>query len=151
MLKREVSKKLSIRTEYHDFPSKNFLLRLPKDFRCGKLRCIRKVRLSKKFMPKRVISLFSVDFFFFTYTAYKVRYGIPLCFRIFETSKTLLLRGGHRDFPLVIFRLPVLKNFVGNPFNLTEIFGYRNFLCMRMENHVFLPKFLCLTIPKNAW
>ena len=63
MLKREVSKKLSIRTEYHDFPSKNFLLRVPKDFRCGKLRCIGKVRLSKKFMPKRVISLFSVDFF----------------------------------------------------------------------------------------
>ena len=61
--KREVSKKLSIRTEYHDFPSKNFLLRVPKDFRCGKLRCIGKVRLSKKFMPKRVISLFSVDFF----------------------------------------------------------------------------------------
>ena len=56
-------KNLCKRTEYHDLQSKIFCLRVPKDFRCGKLRCIRKVRLSKKFMPKRVISLFSVDFF----------------------------------------------------------------------------------------
>ena len=60
-----------------------------------------------------------------------------------------MLSRGRRDFPLVLFGLPVLENFVGNPFNLTENFGYRNFLCMRTENHVFLPKFLCLTIPKK--
>ena len=65
------------------------------------------------------------------------------------TSETFMLRGGHRDFPLVLFGLPVLENSVGNPFNLTENFEYRNFLCMRTENHVFLPKFLCLTIPKK--
>ena len=62
-----------------------------------------------------------------------------------------MLRGGNRDFPLVPFGLPVLENFVGNPFvgNLTENFGYRNVLCMRTENHVFLPNLLCLTIPKK--
>ena len=33
------------------------------NFRWGTLRYIRKVQLSKNFMPKRVISLFSVEFF----------------------------------------------------------------------------------------
>ena len=39
----------------------NFLSQSAGNFRWGTLRYIRKVRLSKKFMPKRVISLFSVD------------------------------------------------------------------------------------------
>ena len=73
------------RTEYHDFPLKNFCLGAEK-FRCGTIRYIRKVRLSKNFMTKRLISLFSVEFFF-TYTDSKVRWRNPLCFRIFGTSK----------------------------------------------------------------
>ena len=61
---------------------------------------MRKVRLSKNFMPMRLISLFSVEFFF-NYTAYKIRWGTPLCFRIFRTSETFMPSRGHRDFPLV--------------------------------------------------
>ena len=38
-----------------------FLSQSAGNFRWGTLRYIRRVRLSKKFMPKRVISLFSVD------------------------------------------------------------------------------------------
>ena len=38
---------------------------------------------------------------------------------------------------------------MGNPFSLTKFFGYRNFLCTRTENQIFLPNILCLTIPKK--
>ena len=99
-------------------------------------------------MTKRLITLFSVEFFF-TYTASKVRWRTPLCFKIFGTSKIFMLSRGQRNFPSVFFGLPVLKNLVGNPFSHTQYFGYRNFLCMRTENQVFLPNVLCLTIPKE--
>ena len=128
----------------------SFLAQSAEAFLCRTLRYIRKVRLSKNFMPKRVISLFPVEFFF-TYTAHKVRWGNPLCFRIFRTSKTSMLSRGHRNFPLVFFGLPVLKHFVGNTFNFTENFGYRNFLCMRTENHVLRSKFFASPYAKRFW
>ena len=56
---------------------------------------------------------------------------------------------GASRFSVGFFGLPVLKIFVGNHFNLTGNFGYRNFLYMRTEKLVFPPKFLCLTIPKK--
>ena len=56
---------------------------------------------------------------------------------------------GASRFSIGFFGLPVLKIFVGNHFNLTGNFGYRNFLCMRTEKLVSPPKFLCLTIPKK--
>ena len=62
-----------------------------------------------------------------------------------------MLSRGHRDFPFVFFGLPVLKLFVGNTFNLTENFGYRNFLCMRTENHVLQSKFFVSEYKKNSW
>ena len=145
--KCEVSKRFMNKNGISRFSVGNFLAQSAKRFRCGTLRYMRKVRLSINIMPLRLISLFSVDFFF-TYTAYKICWGAPLCFRIFRASKTFMLSRGHRDFPLVFSGLPVLKIFVGNPFNLTGNFGHRNFLCMRTGYHVFLLKFLCLTIPK---
>ena len=60
-----------------------------------------------------------------------------------------MLSSGVSRFSFDFFGLTVLKNFVINAFNLPEILGYRNFLCMRTENHVFLQKFLCLTKPKK--
>ena len=62
-----------------------------------------------------------------------------------------MLSRGHRDFPFVFFGLPVLKLFVGNTFNLTENFGYRNFLCMRTENHVLQSKFFVSEYEKKSW
>ena len=98
-------------------------------------------------MTMRLISLFSVEFFSRILPINFV--GEPLC-----VSEPL----GHRKLlcsvrGVAVFRwffgLPVLKIFVGNHFNLTGNFGYRNFLCMRTEKLVFPPKFLCLTIPKK--
>ena len=148
MLKCEVSKKIINKNGISRFSVEIFLAQSAERFRCGKLRYIRKVRVSKNFMPERVISRFSGDFF---------SHILPIKF-IWESlfvSESL----GHRrllcsewDIAILrcfVFGLPVLKIFVGNPFNLTENFGYRNFLCMKTENHVFLPNRLCLTIPKK--
>ena len=55
-----------------------------------------------------------------------------------------MLRGGHRDFPLVLFGLSVLENFVGNPFNLPETFGFRN-MHENGKSRSSVEKF-CLTI-----
>ena len=62
----------------------------------------------------------------------------------------MLSRGVSR-FSFDFFDLTVLKNFVGNAFNLPEIFGYRNFLCMRTENHVLQSKIFVSQYAKNSW
>ena len=45
-----------------------------------------------------------------------------------------MLSSGVSRFHFDFFGLTVLKNFVRNPFKLPEIFGYRNFLCMRRKS-----------------
>ena len=128
-------------------PVENFFAHSAERFRCGKLWYIRKVRLSKNFMLKRVISFFSVDFFS---CILPVKFVTESLF-VSESLRHRWLYAQRRAlrFSVGFFGLPLLKNFVGNPFNLWESFGYRNFQCMKTENHVFLPKFLCLTIPKK--
>ena len=101
-------------------------------------------------MPRMVISLFSVEFFF-TYTSYKSRQGIPLCFRIVGISKTFVLSSGVSRFSIDFFDLTVLKNFVRNPFKLPEKFGYRIFLCMRTENDDRHWKILVSQYGKISW
>ena len=131
------------------FSVENFLAQSAKKFRCGTLRYIRKVRLSKTFMPKRVISLFSVEFF--SRILPKKLGRNPLCFRIFGTSKTFMLSSGVSRFSFDFFGLTVLKKFVRNPFERPEIFGHRIFLCMRTENHVLHSKFFVSQYAKNYW
>ena len=120
--KCEVTKKIFNENGISRFSDDTFWAQSADKFRCGTLRYIRKVRLSKNFMPKRVISIFSVEFF--SYTANKARSGIPLCFRIFGTSKTFMLSSGVSRFSFDFFGLTILKNFVRNPFERSEIFGY---------------------------
>ena len=50
------------RTDYHDIQSKIFCLRVPKNFVGEQFGISEKFGLSKNFMPKRVISFFSVEF-----------------------------------------------------------------------------------------
>ena len=61
--KCEVTKKILNENGISRFSVEIFLAQSAEKFRCGTLRYIRKVRLSRIFMPKRVISLFPVDFF----------------------------------------------------------------------------------------
>ena len=60
--KCQVSKKPMQKNGISRLSVENFQSQSAKKFRWGTLRYIRKVRLSKNFMPKRVISLFSVEF-----------------------------------------------------------------------------------------
>ena len=61
--KREVSKKIMNKNGMSRFSVENFLSEGAQRFRWGTLRYTRKVRLSKNFMPKRLISLFSVELY----------------------------------------------------------------------------------------
>ena len=62
-----------------------------------------------------------------------------------------MLSSGVSRFFFDFFGLTVLKNFVGNDFNLPEIFGYRNFACLRTENHVLQSKNFVSQFAKISW
>ena len=62
IFKREVTKKVMNKNGISQISVESFLSQSAEKFRWGTLRYIRKLRLSKNFMPKRVISLFSVEF-----------------------------------------------------------------------------------------
>ena len=130
------------------FSVENFLAQTAERFRCGTIRYIRKVQLSKNFMPKRVISLFSIKYMSCLLPIKFV--GEPLCVSESLGHRKLLSRG-YRDSPLIFYGLTVLKNFVGNASNLPELFGYRNFLCMRTENQILQSKIFVSEYAKMSW
>ena len=79
-----------------------FLSENAENFRWGTLRYIRKVRLSKNFMPKRVISLFSVEFMSRLLPIKLKLAGEPLCDPGFLGHRKLLCSVvGYRDSPLI--------------------------------------------------
>ena len=123
-------KTLCKRTEYHDFPSIFFCLG-PGKIRWGTLRYIRKVRLSKNFMPKRAISAFSA---FSRFIAFKFRWGTPLCFRIFGTSKTFCSVGGYRDSPLIFLASQYWKISWVTPSNFRKNSGIETFYAWERKN-----------------
>ena len=146
--KCQVSKKLMQKNRKSRLSVENFLSQSAKKFRWRTLRYIRKVRLSKNLMPKRVISLFSVELMS-RLLPIKLAEE-PFCDPGFLGHRKLLCSvGGYRDSPLIFFGLTVLKNFVGNAFERPEIFGYRIFLCMRTENHVLQSNFFVSQYQKN--
>ena len=62
-----------------------------------------------------------------------------------------MLSSGVSRFSFDFFGLTVLKNFVGNDFNLPEIFGYRNFPCLRTENPGLQSKNFVSQFAKKSW
>ena len=62
-----------------------------------------------------------------------------------------MLSSGVSRFSFDFFGLKVLENFVRNPFERSEIFGYRIFLCKRTENNVLHSKFFVSQYAKNSW
>ena len=161
------------------FSVENFSAQSAERFRCGPLRYIRKVRLSKKFMPKRVISLFSVDIMSRLLPIKFV--GETLCVSDSLGQRKLLSRG-YRDSPLVFLAsqywniswvIPsTLRNISGIEFfyawERKIMFFSRNFLShssrkllgttSNFQNtwdlgnfHAYhgFPSFFCLSVPKN--
>ena len=145
--KFEVSKKFMRKNRIPRLSVENFLSQSAGNFRWGTLRYIRKVRLSKNFMTNRLKTLFSVEFFSRIPPLNFV--GEPLCVSESLGHRKLFCSVGAAHFSVGFSGQPILKNLVGNPFSRTQYFGYRNFLCKRTENQVFLPNILCLTIPKK--
>ena len=106
--KCQVSKKLMQKNGISRLSVENFLSQSAEKFRWGTLRYIRKVRLSKNFMPKRVISLFSVEFMS-RLLPIKLA-GEPLCDPGFLGHRKLLCSvGGLSRFSVDFFGLTVLK------------------------------------------
>ena len=98
--KCEVSKKILNKNGISRFSFENFLSQSAKKIRWGTLRYIRKVRLSKNFMPKTVISLFSVEFMSRLLPIKLARE--PLCDPGFLGHRKLLCSiGWYRDSPLI--------------------------------------------------
>ena len=96
------------------------------------------------------VSRFSLEKFL-SHSAEKFRRGTCLCFRKSLVPKNVRnKRGGvYHDFPLKLFCLTVPKNFVGEPFGVSENFWYRKILCFRGLCHDFPSKIFCLKVPKN--
>ena len=121
-----------------------------KKFRCGTLRCLRKFWLSKNFMHKKGISLFSLEFFCLTVPKNFV--GEPFCVskNFWYGKKLWLKRGGYHDFPSNIC-LTVPKKFVGEPFGVSEKLGYRKTLCIKGGEGITILrwKILDLILPKK--
>ena len=100
IFKCQVSKNLMQKNGTSPLLVESFLSQSAEKFRWGTLRYIRKVRLSKNFMPKRVISFFSVEFM--SRLLHIKLAGEPLCDPGFLGHRKLLCSvGGYRDSPLI--------------------------------------------------
>ena len=88
------------------------------------------------------VSRFSVEKFL-SHSPEKIRRGTFLCLRKSLISKNVGDKrgGGYHDFPSKLFCLTVPKNFLGEPFGVSENYWYRKFLCFRGLCHDFLSIF----------
>ena len=91
-----------------------------------------KASVSKNFVPKREISRFSKENFL-SHSTNKLCNGTLLPFtNILVARKIMNKRGGWcNDFPSKLFFLTVPKDFVGELFRVSEVFGYRRLLPRR--------------------
>ena len=97
--KCEVSIKILNKNGLSRFSVEHFSAQSAERFRCGTIRYSRKGRLSKNFMPKRVISLFSVEFI--SRLLLVKLAGEPLCDPGFLGRRKLSCSVGvYRDSPL---------------------------------------------------
>ena len=101
---------------------------------------------------KEEVSRVSVEIFLF-HSAEKFCWGTLQCFRKYWVSKNFRHKRGEGvlrfSVEKILFHRTETKNFVGEPFGVSENFGYRKFLCIRRRYHYFPLKIFCLTAPKN--
>ena len=102
---------------------KFFCLTVPKKF-VGEPFCVSKKFWYVKFscIGGRGASRFCRNFL--SHSAEKHRGGTILCFRKFGVWENFMHERGYRDFLLKFFSLTVPKNFVGEPFCVSENFWY---------------------------
>ena len=112
------------------FPVGNFLSHTAEMHREGTLLCFRKFRASKNFMHIKGVSRFAVDNFQ-SHSPEKLRGGTLLSFRKILVWKRFWIRGWYHVFPSETFSLTVPKNFVREPFGVSENLKCRKILCIR--------------------
>ena len=142
-------KNLWIRTEYHDFPSEIFWLRVP-NISLWNTSVYEKSSVIQKFHAYEVDITF-LRWIFFNYTAYKIRWGTPLCFRIFRTSETFMPSRGHRDFPLVFLASQYWKISWVTLSTLREISGIETFYAWERKITFFCRNFFVSQYQKSSW
>ena len=86
----------------------------------------------------------------FTYTAYKVRWGTPLCFRIFGTSKTFMLSRGVSRFSVVSLALQYWQIAWVTPSTLRKNSGIENFHAKERNITIFRRIFFVSVSKKNV-
>ena len=90
--------------------------------------------MEKFYASKGYVTIFRRKFFVSKYRNISSRNHSMLCFRkILVVRKFMDKRGGggNQDFPSKIFCLTAPKNFIGEPFCVSESFGYRKILWIR--------------------
>ena len=123
------------------FSFENFSAQSAERFRCGTLRYIRKVRLSKNFMPKRVISLFSVELFSRILPINLGRESIFVSESLGHRS-LLCSVAGYRDSPLIILASQSCKISCVIPSNFRNYSGIEFFYALEREITFFIQNFL---------
>ena len=116
---------------YHDFRAEFYCLTVPKNF-VGETLVFKKCSGIEKFLDNRSITILSK---FLVSQCRKTSLGNPSVFqKVSGIEKFYGWEGGGRechDFPSKICCLTVPKNFVGEPFCVSENFWYRKILWIR--------------------
>ena len=144
------------RREYHDFPSKNVCLTVPKNF-VGEPFSVSLISGTERFYASEIyLTILCRNFF--CLSAQKFRRGtflICVSEKIWYRKK-LWIRGGRGGKEEGVSRFSVEnfwshsgKIFRGHPFNVPENLGYRKILCITGGYHVFPSNNDGLTVPKN--
>ena len=116
------------------FSVENFLSHSIEKSRWGTLRCIGRFRLSKNFVHQRWKGYhISPSETFLSHSSEKFRWGTLRCIRRIRVSKNSMHERGrvYHISQSKTFCHTVPKNFLGEHFGVSEIFGYRNILCIR--------------------
>ena len=127
----------------------NFLSHSAEKLRKENRLCFRKFRVSKNFMPKKGISRFSIENLL-SHSTKKFRRGTLLCFTKSVVSKKFMeMRGReYHDFLSKFFCLTVPKNFVGEPFSVSQISGIDRFYASESYVTILCRIFFCLSAEK---
>ena len=126
---------------------------MPKKF-VGESLCVsEKVGYGKKLTHKKGISLFSA-INFLSHRVQKFRRGTRLCFRKLRVLKNFMDKRRGACIPIFcqIFSLTKPKNFEGEPFCVSENFGFRKRFWIREEGCVsqFFVK-VCVSQSRKTW
>ena len=128
----------------------NFLSQRTEKLRWGTLLGFKKFVISKDFMDKRGVGRKGVSRllvkYFLNYSAEKVhRVTLYSVFRILVSNidKFVSARGLCHVFLSKFFCLAVLKNFVGEPFCVSQIFVYRKMLAMKEGADITVFREIC--------